>query len=399
MTPRLSGVRIARMGLLLTSYLAGTVVATVAGSALVVYVPYATVGAILVYRRPGNLIGWLLFTIAWGFALAWLPVHATAGELETLNATPGVLAIAWFKSAWSMPLQFALIGVLAIVFPSGRLPGGRRRRPSIVLLATMGAITIVAALLPVIQVLPEGAEEMVGMPNPVVRLPERVLGVELAQFPAGALMFALLIGSIGSMLLRYRPASGVERLQLRWLVAGLAAVGVAVPLGLILFAVFGSTDLGGLAWVPAIIAFTMPPVAIGIAVLRYRLYEIDRLISRGLSWALLSALLVVVYAGAILVLQNALGGVTQGQTLSVAASTLVAAALFQPLRARVQRATDHRFDRARYDGERTIDAFAEHLRNEVDLGRIRTALIVTTGDAVRPASTTVWLRSGVDPGK
>lgn len=394
MTPRLSGARIAGIGLLVASYLAGTVVATVAGSALVVYVPYATVGAILVYRRPGNLIGWLLFTIAWGFALAWLPVHASAGELETLTAPPGALAIAWFKSAWSMPLQFGLIGVLAIAFPSGRLPGGRRRRPSIVLLASMGAITIVAALLPVIQVLPEGYEEMVGMPNPVVRLPERVLGVELAQFPAGALMFALLIGSIGSMLLRYRRASGVERLQLRWLVAGLTAVGVAVPLGLALFVVFGSTDLGGVAWVPAIIAFTLPPIAIGIAVLRYRLYEIDRLISRGLSWALLSALLVAVYAGAILVLQNALGGVTQGETLSVAASTLVAAALFQPLRVRVQRATDHRFDRARYDGERTAAAFAERLRQEVDLSRVSLELVAAAQVTVRPEAATVWLRGG-----
>ncbi len=394
MTPRFGGARIAGTGLLLASFVAGTVVAAVAGSALVVYVPYATVGAILVHRRPGNIIGWLLFTIAWGFALAWLPVHAAAGELETLTAPPRVLAIAWFKSAWSLPLQFALISVLAIVFPSGRLPDGRRRRPSIVLLATMGAITIVAALLPVIQVLPEGYEEMVGMPNPVVRLPERVLGLELAQFPAGALMFALLIGSIGAMLTRFRRASGVERLQLRWLVTGLAAVGVAVPLGLVLFGVFGSTDIGGLAWVPAIVAFTLPPIAIGIAVLRYRLYEIDRIVSRTIGWATVTGTLVAVFAGAVVALQSLLAGVTQGQTLAVASSTLVAFALFQPLRRRVQRVVDHRFDRARYDGERIAAAFAEQLRQEVDLGRVSAELTAAANVTVRPQTASVWLRGG-----
>ena len=112
----------------------------------------------------------------------------------------------------------------------------------------------------------------------------------------------------------------------------------------------------------------LPPLAIGIAVTRYRLYEIDRLISRGLSWAVLSGLLLAVYGGAILLLQTLLGGVIRGQTLAVAGSTLVAAALFQPLRRRIQAAVDHRFNRARYDAERTAIDFAERLRDEVDLG-------------------------------
>ena len=147
-----------------------------------------------------------------------------------------------------------------------------------------------------------------------------------------------------------------------------------------------------IAWVPASVAFMLPPIAIGIAVMRYRLYEIDRLISRGLSWAVLSGLLLAVYAGAILLLQTLLGDVIQGQTVAVAGSTLIAAALFQPLRRRVQSAVDHRFNRARYDAERTAIDFAERLRNEVDVDHLRTALAATAGGAVHPAGVGVWLR-------
>ncbi|MEO6208199.1 MAG: hypothetical protein ABIP77_09630, partial [Candidatus Limnocylindrales bacterium] len=141
------------------------------------------------------------------------------------------------------------------------------------------------------------------------------------------------------------------------------------------------------------------PLAMGIAVLKYRLYEIDRLISRTIGWALVTGALVAVFAGGVLALQALLAGFTQGQTLAVAASTLVAFALFQPVRRRVQTAVDRRFDRSRYDGERTAAAFAEQLRNEVDLARLRVALLATADDAVRPVSATVWLRAGSGSGR
>ncbi len=149
---------------------------------------------------------------------------------------------------------------------------------------------------------------------------------------------------------------------------------------------------GGLVWLPATVSFALPPIAIGVAVTRYRLYELDRLISRSLGWVVLSTLLLGVYAGGIIVLQGVLGGVLQGETLAVAASTLLAAALFQPLRGRVQRAMDHRFDRARYDGERTASAFADRLRNEVDLARVSSELVAAAGLTMRPMSADVWLR-------
>jgi hypothetical protein len=384
---------LARAGVVLALAVAGSVVAANAGSAIIIYVPYATVGALLVVRRPRNAIGWLLTTIAWSFALAFLPVQATVEELQTLTAHPIVLAVAWFKNGWSLPFTFALIASLAIVFPTGRLPVGRWRRPAMLLLMAMGAITVSAALWPVLMVLPEGVDHMVAMPNPLRVLPPGRLDVGPGDFPAaaGVLIFALLILSMVSMLTRYARSTGIERLQLRWLVTGLAAVAIAVPAGFVLFAAFGSV-IEDVAWLPAIVAFTLPPIAIGIAVLRYRLYEIDRLISRTIGWALVSGVLVAVFGGAVLALQAVLSGFTQGQTLAVAASTLVAFALFQLVRRRVQHAVDRRFDRARYDGERTAAAFAERMRDQVDLADLEADVIQTVGAALRPSSTSVWIR-------
>ncbi len=138
-------------------------------------------------------------------------------------------------------------------------------------------------------------------------------------------------------------------------------------------------------------------MAIGIAILRYHLYDIDRIISRTVSWAVITAMLVAVFVGGVLGLQAALAGVTQAQTLAVAASTLLAFALFQPIRGRVQRAVDRRFDRARYDSQRTVDAFADRLRSNVDLESLGTSLSATAADAVRPTSAWVWLRYRATP--
>ncbi len=156
-------------------------------------------------------------------------------------------------------------------------------------------------------------------------------------------------------------------------------------------------NVGGLAgplWLlAALVGLMLVPVSVGIAVTRYRLYDIDRLVSRGLAWGVLTLAIVCIYAGGVLVLQNLLAGVTQGETLSVAVTTLVAAALFQPLRLRLQRAMDHRFDRARYDAERIAAAFAERLRSQVDLGSVTDDLMTTIGGSLTPASVMIWLRS------
>jgi hypothetical protein len=383
---------LARAGLVVSLAAAGGVVAANAGIALVVYVSYATVGAILIIKRSGNGIGLLLTAVGWEFALGFLPLQATVDGLQTLTASPIVLAVAWLKAAWGLALVFTLLGGLAIVFPTGRLPIGRWRRPAILLLVVMGGITLAAAIWPVLEVQPAGLDHQIRMPNPLRLLPAGPLD-DGPSAPAGAflLMFALLVASIVSMLVRYVRSTGVERLQLRWLVTGLASVVAAVPVGFILFALFGPA-IEGWAWHPAMIAFTLPPIAIGIAVLRYRLYEIDRIVSRTIGWAVVTGFLVTVYLAGALVLQAALSGITQGQTLAVAASTLLAAAAFQPARRRIQRLVDRQFDRARYDGEQTVGAFAHRLRDQTDMATVTRDLSRTASATVSPRSLAIWLR-------
>jgi hypothetical protein len=171
------------------------------------------------------------------------------------------------------------------------------------------------------------------------------------------------------------------------LIAVALVAAVAFPLAFNL----PDTVIGNAAFGVGLLAMLALPVAIGIAVLRYRLYEIDRIISRTIGWAIVTSGLLGVFAVLVVGLQALLDGVTQGDTLPVALSTLVAAALFQPIRRRVQHAVDRRFDRARYDGERTAAAFAERLRDEVDLEALADDLRSTVGHAVRPAAASVWL--------
>ena len=358
------------------------------------YVPYAGVGSVLVSRRPRNVIGWVLLAIGWTFAVSFLPLDATVHELQTLTAPPIQEAIAWITEM-SVSLTFALIATLAFMFPTGRLVDGRWRPLALMVLALIWGVVILSAFWPVLSIEPVvGAGFGTGLyaiPNPIGLLPPRILDVQLVpDVMAATVLPFFLVVSIVAIAGRYVGARALERLQLRWLVASFGFIGVAVLAGFPIIAL-GDQD-GVIAWVPASVAFMLPPIAIGIAVTRYRLYEIDRLISRGLSWAVLTGLLLAVYAGAILVLQSLLGDLIQGQTVAVAGSTLLAAALFQPLRRRVQVAVDHRFNRARYDADRTATDFAELLRHETDLASVSGDIAGVVDTALRPTTIGVWIR-------
>jgi hypothetical protein len=354
------------------------------------YVPYAGVGSVLVTRRPRNLIGWVLLGIGWTFAVSFLPIDATAHELQTLTASPLQEAIVW-TTEMGVSLTFALIATLAFLFPTGKLPGGRWRRPALLVLALIWGLVILSAFWPVLAIEPVIGAGIVEVPNPIGLLPPQIVDIRLLpNVMAATVLPLILVASIVAIAGRFAGARALERLQLRWLVASFGFMAVAVLAGFPIIALFDQA--GEIAWVPASVAFMLPPFAIGIAVTRYRLYEIDRLISRGLSWAVVSGLLVGVYAVAVFLLQGVLGDVIGGQTVAVAGSTLLAAALFQPLRRRVQNAVDHRFNRARYDAERTTTDFAERLRSEVDLASLSGDIVGVVDTALHPSTIGVWIR-------
>jgi len=354
---------------------------------IVAYVPYATVGSILVVRRPRNAIGWVLLTLGWTFSTSFLPIRATAQELQTLTAPALVEIVAWFNG-WSVSLIFALFTTLAFVFPSGRLPNGQSRWIVAVVLVVTWGIAIVSAFRPVMTVLPDGAADVVEIPNPFGLLPASILGSRISLGLSPVLPL-ILLAAIVAIIGRYARARDLERLQLRWLVAALASITVAVVAGFAILAAFPGTAI---AWVPAAVCFTLPPVAIGIAVLRYRLYEIDRIISRTIGWAVITTILATTFAILVVGLQAALGSITQSRAPVVAVSTLVAFAVFQPVRRRVQAAVDHRFNRARYDADRLAIAFADRLRDEVDLTAVSGDIAGVVDGALRPTTIGVWIR-------
>jgi hypothetical protein len=343
----------------------------------IVTVANATVGLLLASRRGGGRMGAIL--LAAGAANAAVPFgYAVGGTLAMRDPLNPVANALFLIGPASYAFAYSLIlPVVALAFPYGRLPSTRWRWPSGFALGALAA----AAILVVVK--PGGIENSASI-NP---FGIAIVAAWLADL-AGPLnvIGSVLISVLGvaAVVTRYRRGSGLERQQLRWLVA-------AVLLAVVPFTI--SIVGGGVDWI--VLAFPgiiLVPVAVWIAVTRHRLYDIDRLISRGLSWAVLSGLLVAVYVATVLVLQGVLGGVTQGETLTVAASTLLAAALFQPLRRRVQAIVDHRFNRARYDADRTVEMLAARLRDEVDPNEIRASLVAAVGRSVAPSSVDLWLR-------
>ena len=364
------------------------------GYGFLAFAPYSIVGGFLAIRRPRNSIGWLLIALPWAFAASSPAVPATMADLQAGTASPLVMAIA-VVSAMASGMLLVLFFVVTIVFPSGQLPGGRWGRLARVALALVILVTIASLFGPTITVNVPGISSGVEIPNPLAVFPD--LAVWSILSTAGApIVFTAALAGVGSMVVRLRRADGIERAQLRWLVLSMALILVGLVIGLVGDAVL-SDGLGGLVWIPAEIAFVLPPIAIGIAVLRYRLYEIDRIVSRTIGYVTVTAVLVVTFAGAILLFQAVLAPLTSGNTVAVAASTLVVAALFQPLRRRVHARVDRRFNRSRYDAERALAAFANRLRDEVDLGQLTTEIGAAIDETVQPVSMSLWLRIDRNP--
>jgi hypothetical protein len=341
---------------------------------------FATVGLVLTLRRPGNPIGWLYGAagLAWAYTIPLEPwVEQLIREHRPLPFV-AQLAAASGGQGWAAAIALG-VTLPALLLPNGRLRSRRWRL--VVATSVTGAvlITVAGPLVP-------GPLEGAGIVNP--------LGL---SGPAGSVAGALMV--VGLLLhwlslppaavcvvLRFRSSRGVERQQMRWVAAGAAAavagLVVSLPSGLGL-----APEAVSVIVFPALLC---PPVAVGVAVLRYRLYDLDRVISRTLTYGLLTLLLVLGYAGVVLGLGRLLS--EERSSLVVAAATLAAAAAFSPLRRRVQALVDRRFNRRRYDAARTVDGFAARLRDQVDLDALHGELLAVVDRTVQPTRASLWLR-------
>ena len=357
-------------------------------------VSYAVPGALLAIRRPRNVIGWLLVMIGVGYLYTSTSPTFDPVTLASGRAAPYDLAIAWVNG-WAGPMVLSALLALIIVFPTGRLPTGRWHRPALAAIGAATAATVLPAVAPTIKVWVSETEQ-VAIPNPGAIFPDAPIWPVLPVDFGIPLVLGLLVAAVVSLVVRYRHATGVVRLQLRWLVAASAFLVLAVCGALAVAAAAGQSDLATVAFIPVELALPTVPIAVVVAVLRYRLLEIDRIISRTIAYVAITTALVAAYAGLVIVIGGPLAGVTGGDTISVALSTLVVAALFQPLRQRVQTIVDRRFDRARFDTDRTTAAFSERLRYEVDIVAVGADLQETVRDAIQPVRLGLWLRQAAD---
>ena len=347
---------------------------------VVIVLTFAAVGLVIARRQPGNPIGWIMVV----FTLVYV-LGAAASDYAVLYYRLGhhglpLAPLALLLSAVQAP-SFAMFPVVILLFPDGKVPG----RPWRWAMRTYaGLVAFVLALLL--------AASAAALADHDVRLDSRgtlTSSGHLAEWlanPPGWLIVPVIaaiviigLSFVGHQVLSWRAADGDRRQQLKWLACG----GAVAAASLLLAAALGVAEL--LAGLAAL------PVGIGVGILRYRLYDIDRIISRTLAYTLVTGLLIGVYAGLVLLATRVLSVHTP---VAVAAATLAAAALFTPLRRRVQQAVDRRFNRARYDADQTVAAFAARLKDAVDLDSIRDDLAGTVHQALEPAHVSVWVSHG-----
>jgi len=353
--------------------------------ALVIGVPCMAVGFVVARRQPRNPLGWLFLVIA-----IFLFVPTVGGDYAYLNyqlghSLPFAAAGLAVDGLWSEGLALFIVAIL--LFPDGRLPS-RFWRWALRVWCAAFAVLLTASVVATAGALAahpiriDTSGGLVALDNPVGWF---------AAVNHGCLvvLLTLSVAFIGRQVLSWRRSSGERRQQLKWLASG-AAVSIV---SLVLAAIFASSSgsqatvgqwIGNLAW----FGLAALPVSIGVAILRYRLYDIDRIISRTLAYALVTGLLVGVFAGLVLLTTDVLA---LSSPVAVAASTLAAAALFNPLRQRVQRVVDRRFNRTRYNADRTVAVFAAGLKDAMDVTAVREDLTSVVQQTLEPAHISLWI--------
>jgi hypothetical protein len=362
-------------------------------------VGYAVIGAIITSRLPKHPIGWICCAI--GFLAA---VEHFSGEYAIYallaphpEAFVGGKAMLWI-SLWAWILFFGLIELLLFLFPNGRLPS-KRWRPFAWLSA---ALTLMAAILMAIS--PDAALDALGSSDDVhISLPNPlgVEGLPNLYRPIQTLVLALGLAAAASVIVGRRKARGIERQQIKWLLYAGAIFFVGNVLKNTVFSPLGGVSWG--LWVDYMLVAVGGlggPIAIGVAILRYRLYEIDTLINRTLVYGALTSTLVAVYFGGVATTQAVLRALTgQESQLAIVVSTLLVAALFNPLRRRIQDFIDRRFYRNKYDAAKTLEAFSVKLKDETDLDALSDDLVGVVKESMQPAHVSLWLRPETAPRK
>ena len=349
---------------------------------------FAVVGFVVVWRKPGNPLGWVMLAVAGFLALS---EDASFYVVADYRLRHGGLPLGWVallaQPGWAPAI--VLGGLAMLLFPDGTLPSPRWQPVlwaylAVALMWTAGTVVLTVGAI-------VGHRTGVDAGGNLLIF-DRPTGSAAWWGRINAVFFPLLglcwLASLAAQVLSYRRASGERRQQLKWLASGtaIAGVGFAAGVGLPGRSVLGQV-LGGIA-LAGVLAI---PLSIGVAVLKYRLFDIDRIISRTVAYVIVTGLLVGVYAGVVLLATEVLS-VTS--TVAVAASTLATAAVFNPLRRRVQRAVDRRFNRARYDADQTVAAFADRLQDAADLDAVRADLASVVQKALEPAHVSVWIRQG-----
>ena len=335
------------------------------------FVGIPMVGALIASRQPANVYGWLCCAagLAYGVGEVARPLWRVVG---------GPFWVIRMLELWGFVGLVGLLAFLFLLFPTGRLPTPRWRW------FARAAVALDLLLIVAVPLIPDTDPGATG-PFAVQGAAGRFLG-QVAVVGV-YVMFGVVLVAMSSLVLRFRRAGPVERRQLTWFLYAAALIGA--------FIVVDSLDLvrpGLLYTAVSAAVFALLPVAVCIAVLRYRLFEIDRIVSRTVSYGLLTAGLIGLYLLVVALLRPLLEPLTGSSSLAVAGSTLAVAAVFNPARRRLQAVVDRRFDRARYDAARAVDAFAARLRDQVDLDEVTEGLRDTVAATVAPTRVAVWLR-------
>jgi hypothetical protein len=362
---------------------------------LVAPVVFALVAALIVSRQPRNTIGWLLM-VPVGLIVVGGPLVTYIESVAPSSPAPTVplLLIVWFNN-WNWLLLIIPLLLIPLLFPSGRPPTPRWRWLGVAVIVWATLFVLLATL---VKRISAGTKPNIVFDNPIGVLRDDTAELLLGVWIAG--LVALVVVCAVALFVRYRRANETEREQIKWLLYACAMFLVVYVSGFV--SGFGGTaSLGGYIWgIFFGLSVITLPAAIGIAILRYRLYDIDVVINRTLVYGSLTATLALVYFGGVAATQaifRALSGQQEQPQLAIVVSTLVIAALFNPLRRRIQAFIDKRFYRSKYDAAKTLEAFSAKLRDETDLDALNAELVGVVRETMQPAHVSLWLRPDISP--